>query len=367
LKKKYLLLSFLSLLSFDLVNTGFSFPVGNSGKTLKFTVNFNPAEIGVQTGKVIITHGLWSDETYEVPLTGEGLSCSTAIVAQAGENRAPRQDIWFKYTADRFSIVEVNSCHPNQVNPVPNPYPLLNFYVYDGCNGALIPEIDEWTGICPFDRLAVPVRTVMNAGQTIYIFWPQLYSSSPYASGGFYFTINATYFPDGAGCENAIPLTLPVINLFGNTRGMHDAYDNSPCSVFTNYMEGNDKVYTITLPEEGYLTGDIIGAYGSIHVLDQCPKTELAKDYCMAFTGGPNGGHFCRKIAAGTYFVIVSNWAPPQTLDYLLNMSWEGVSGFESDNLSNSINVYPNPARDKFTISVNNDAPTDLTLELVDI
>ncbi len=348
-------------------DSGVAFSAGNSGKAMSFSVEFSPVETGNFTGKIIITYGLWSDEIYEIQLTGKGLSCSEAIKAVKGENHAPGQNIWYKFTADKFSLVEINSCHPSQINPVTNPYRLLYFYAYDGCNGRLIPEVEEWTGLCQFDHEAIPVTTIMKAGQTIYIYWPELNPDSPFATKGFFFNINVTYPIDGDVCDNAIPLTLPVINLFGNTRGLSKDYSQSPCSVYPNYMGGNDAVYTINLQEDGYLTGNILGAYGSIHVLDECPRAELAKDHCKAFVGGPTGGQFRKKIAAGTYYVIISNWAPPQTLDYLINLSWEGTSTVENESLVNSLNVYPNPARDKFTVSVNNQEATNLTLELVNI
>ncbi|MCX6225474.1 MAG: T9SS type A sorting domain-containing protein [Bacteroidia bacterium] len=349
-----------------IADTGSAFPWGNSGKSLKFSVDFKPADIGVQTGKVIITYGMYSDEIYEIPLTGEGVSCYMAEVAKKGENRAPRLDIWYKYTADKFSSVEVTSCHQNQVNSGTDPSRRLYFFVYDGCGGRFIFHVDEWIGNCPFDREAEPpVQLVMNAGQTIYIFWPLVYRQSPYATNGFWFNINVTYPVDGDVCENAIPLTLPVVNMFGNTRGLNDDYTYSPCSPFNKYMDGNDIVYTIALAQDGYLTGNIIGAYASIHVLDACPNVELAKYHCKAFASGPQGGQFQRKVAAGNYYVIISNWAPPQTVDFLLNLSWEDNSAVENGALMSILNVYPNPAHDQFTVAFNTDSPTDLALELV--
>ncbi|MFA6126550.1 MAG: T9SS type A sorting domain-containing protein [Bacteroidales bacterium] len=348
-------------------DSGVSIPVGNNAKTLKFSTHFTPADIGIQTGKVIITYGLWSDEIYEIPLTGEGLSCYAATVATKGENWAPKQGIWFKYTADKFSIVDVNSCHPHQATTGTDTWELF-LYLYSDCNGTLLgwggEEMNEY---CPMSRGAVSWQSVLEAGETIYIFWPSGFPDAPHAREGFYFNINVTYSIEGDVCENAIPLTLPVINLFGNTRGLNDDYNYSPCSPFSNFMDGNDKVYTITLPDDGYLTGNILGAYASMHVLDVCPKEEFTKDHCKAFAGGPTGGQFRRKIEAGTYYVIVSNWTPPQTVDYLLNLSWESVSAVPYDDRVSQLNIYPNPTSDKLTVTFTNDAVSDLTLELINI
>ncbi|HBB92273.1 MAG TPA: hypothetical protein DC042_11300, partial [Bacteroidales bacterium] len=241
-------------------------------------------------------------------------------------------------------------------------------YVYSDCEGTLIASHDDMEiAWCPYNRASSSVTTVVNAGETIYIFWPLAFPTSLHAFDGFFFNVNVTYPMDGDVCENAIPLTLPVVNHFGSTAPFNDDYDQSPCSPFSNYMDGNDKVYTITIAEEGYLTGNILGAYGSIHVLDVCPKEELTKDHCKAFVGGPNGGPFRKKIAAGTYFVIISTWAPPQTVDYLLNMSWESGSAVENGDLTSNMSVYPNPTNGKFTVSITNPEATDMTIELVNV
>jgi len=344
-----------------------AYTVGAAGSELTFSVDFKPTDIGVKTGTIVITYGLYSDMTYEIPISGEGLSCYTAAVANKGQNYAPSQNTWFKYTADKFSIVQVTSCDAHQ-DLVTNEYAWDTWlYLYSDCAGTLIGQNDDMEGACVYNRASSSVQTVVNSGETIYIFWPLVFPTALYAYDGFYFNVNVTYPIDGDVCENAIPLTLPVVNHFGTTVGFNDDYNSSPCSPFSNYMDGNDKVYTITLPYEGYLTGSILGVYGSIHVLDVCPTEELEKFHCKAFTSGPTGGSgFDKKIAAGTYFVIISTWAPPQTVDYLLNMSFRGT-GVDNSELMSNLSVYPNPTNGKFTVNISNTVALDMTLELVNI
>jgi hypothetical protein len=239
-------------------------------------------------------------------------------------------------------------------------------YVYADCEGTLIAQNDdlEWDA-CPYNRASSGVEFAMYEGETVYIFWPWEFSSTN-DDIGFYFNIDPSYPTDGDVCETAIPLTLPVVNHFGSTVEFADDYDISPCSPFSNYMDGNDKVYSIELEYEGYLTGSILGAYGSIHVLDRCPVEELEKRNCKAFASGPNGGDFEKRIQPGFYYVIVSTWAPPQTVDYLLNMSFRGL-GVDNNELMSSMKVYPNPTNGMFTVSINNTEAKDMTLELVNI
>jgi hypothetical protein len=348
---------------------GWAYTIGNSGTELDFSVDFKPTDIGVKTGKVVITYGLYSDMKVEIPLTGEGLSCYTAAVATIGQNYAPSQNTWFKYTADKFSIVQITSCDAHQDAGYNAVYAWDTYlYVYSDCAGTLIASNDDMEAACVYNRASSSVQTVINGGETVYIFWPLSFPTAAHAYEGFYFNINVTYPIDGDVCENAIPLTLPVVNHFGTTVGFNDDYNSSPCSPFSNYMDGNDKVYSITVAEEGYLTGSILGAYGSIHVLDMCPKEELEKFHCKAFVGGPNGGTFThKKLTPGTYFVIISTWSPPQTVDYLLNLSWESGSAVENADLMSSLNVYPNPTTGKFTVNINNPEAADMTIELVNI
>ncbi|MCD6333492.1 MAG: T9SS type A sorting domain-containing protein, partial [Bacteroidales bacterium] len=338
----------------------------NGTDALQVDVTFTPDDIGDYSGKLVVVYGLYSDHVYEIPFTGVGLSCYTAQEAQIGENHF-FQNSWWKYTAEKFQIVNINSCHPNNtIDPYDYSYDTY-LYVYADCEGTLLAENDdlEWDA-CPYNRASSGVELAMNEGETVYIFWPLAFPGSAHALDEMIFNIEPSYPIDGDVCETAIPLTLPVVNHFGTTVGFNDDYDASPCSPYSNYMDGNDKVYTITV-DDGYLTGNILGAYGSIHVLDKCPKVELEKHNCKAFVGGPNGGEFRKRIQAGTYYVIISTWAPPQTVDYLLNMSWEEGSGVDDNSLMTNLSVFPNPTNGEFTVSISNAEISDLTLELVNI
>jgi len=361
---------------FEIKGGEFAFPA-NTATELVFNVGFTPTDVGVQNAKVLVTYGMYDEMVLEIPLTGKGLSCATAADAVIGENLAPTQGVWYKYTAEKFQITQITSCDPRNVT-VPFEYSWDTYLeIYQDCNGTFwsgtaggvngVDYNDDMEAACPTNRANSSLQIVMNAGETVYIFWKLAFPGTSHVEDPFYFHINPNYPIDGDVCETAIPLTLPVVNHFGTTVGFADDYNSSPCSPFSNYMDGNDKVYEITLAEEGYLIGNILGAYGSIHVLDVCPKTELEKFHCKAYIGGPNGGQFRKKVPAGTYFVIISTWAPPQTVDYLLNMSWESGSAVDNADLMNSMNVYPNPSNGKFTVSISNAEATDMTLELVNI
>jgi hypothetical protein len=342
----------------------------NGQESVDVDVTLTPDDIGIFTGTVTVNYGYYESETFEIALTGEGLSCYTAAEAQIGENYF-YQNSWWKYTADRFQLVTVNSCSPHQDLSADQSYGYDTWlYVYADCEGTLIGENDDMTWeTCPYNRPASEIANIpMNEGETIYIFWPLAFADAAFAYDEMVFNIIPAYPIDGDVCETAIPLTLPVVNMFGSTVEFGDDYDSSPCSPYSNYMDGNDVVYKINLENDGYLTASILGAYGSIHVLDKCPKEELLKENCKAFVGGPNGGPINdKRMQAGDYFVIISTWAPPQTVDFLLNMSFEEASGVNDNSLANSLRVYPNPTNSEFTVSVTQADVSDLTIELVNI
>jgi len=174
----------------EVTNNGFYAYSINGKESVEFDVNFSPTDIGVRTGKIVITYGLYGDMTYEIPMTGEGLSCYTAAVATVGQNYAPSQNTWFKYTADKFSIVQVTSCDPHQ-DLVTNEYAWDTYlYVYSDCAGTLLAENDDMEGACVYNRASSSVQVTVNAGETIYIFWPLAFPTALYAYDGFYFNIN---------------------------------------------------------------------------------------------------------------------------------------------------------------------------------
>lgn len=336
----------------------------NGTDELIINASFAPLATGVSTAKLVVTWGLYEDKVYEVPLVGKGLSCHEATEAYPGENWAESRNSWFTYTADKLQMVYINTCHPDNTRDPDEPFYGIWLDVYSDCQGTLISSGSEllWDS-CAFTKLSLSDVIPINEGETVKLFFAG-WTGSPNIDTGFFFNIVPDYPKEGDVCETTIPLTLPVVNHFGTTVGFYDDYDMSPCNPFQNYMTGNDKVYSITLENEGYLTGSIIGSYGSIHVLDKCPVEELEKHNCKAFARGPNGGDFEKRILPGSYYVIISTMAPPQTVDFLLNMSFRSL-GTDDDLSLSSMKVYPNPTDGMLTVSINNTELKDITIELL--
>lgn len=131
-------------------------------------------------------------------------------------------------------------------------------------------------------------------------------------------TVNVTKaeMPQGAVCSWPLPISLPVYGESGTTEGFGDDYNNSmTCS--SNFMNGDDIVYEFTIPVNGTLSGSLSASINwiGIFITDGCPDdggtcviNKTSTGSVATFTDMP--------IVAGTYFLIISNYAPPQSMDF---------------------------------------------------
>ena len=97
-----------------------------------------------------------------VPLV-VGDNCTLAVAANEGLNVAPRAKHWYTYTATSDGDVTISS-----IGTATNDTYLK---VYSDCNGALIGENDDASGLQ--SELTLP----LTSNQTIYILWDDTYSS----------------------------------------------------------------------------------------------------------------------------------------------------------------------------------------------
>lgn len=197
----------------------------------------------------------------------------------------------------------------------------------------------SWTGIllddnCPGDDGTCLATNTGSSGirsltdQTLapgtYYFmadtWP-----TPNCIPAFNLTVDFPAGPlPGDTCADPIPLDLPAVNMPGNGFGYGDDYDSSQLDCTTWYLNGFDIVYSISIPDNGVINGSITtpGYYGypGLFVLDGCPDTFPT---CIAGASGGQTGSFINvPIAAGEYFVVVSNWPSPDLGAYEFSLDF---------------------------------------------
>jgi len=129
-------------------------------------------------------------------------------------------------------------------------------------------------------------------------------------------TVTQGAVPQGALCSNPIPLSLPVTNEIGNTAGFGDDYDET-MACGSNYMKGDDIVYEFTTTENLLISGELTttASYPGLFILDGCPDSG-ANCVLSATNGGTSVSFTDEFLPAGTYFVIISSWAAPQSIDF---------------------------------------------------
>ena len=129
---------------------------------------------------------------------------------------------------------------------------------------------------------------------------------------------NEAYPGPGDVCALAIELTLPVEGMTGSSDGFADDYSYSGSS----YMNGIDIVYSFSIPEDGSISGNIAdggGDYTGMFVMDNCPDVDGAMSIAQA-TGYSGGSFTDVAIAAGDYYLVVSNWPTPNDFVYTFDL-----------------------------------------------
>ncbi len=154
-------------------------------------------------------------------------------------------------------------------------------------------------------------------------------------------TVTKAGMPDGVTCAQPINLELPANNISGTTNRFGNDYSNINQTFFTNYMSGDDIVYKIVLPEDGQLSGNVsysIGGAGGFFITDATPGVDTA--YCRVLlecSDGATENSFTRPFPAGTYYVIISTYAPPQSIDFTFSINYQPELSSEAKFLSYNI------------------------------
>ncbi|MFA7056820.1 MAG: choice-of-anchor D domain-containing protein [Candidatus Cloacimonadales bacterium] len=134
--------------------------------------------------------------------------------------------------------------------------------------------------------------------------------------------------PQGSTCADPLPLVFPAVNVAGYTGDYGDDYDNAWVTPSSYYLSGDDVVYQFTLAQGKLLNGTIIttGSWIGAFILEEEPNvTTPAPIILQKTTSGQTLTYTNEFIPAGTYFLIISSYTAPQSIDYTINLTADPI------------------------------------------
>ncbi|MFA7057608.1 MAG: hypothetical protein WC155_08635, partial [Candidatus Cloacimonadales bacterium] len=129
----------------------------------------------------------------------------------------------------------------------------------------------------------------------------------------------------GSTCSNPIPLTFPATGITGNTADYGDDYDNAWVNPSTSYLSGDDVVYKFTFTDPMVLNGTITadGTYMGVFILKNEPNSTSPAPvtHSVGASNTYSVQYSNTLIPAGTYYMIISTWIAPQSVNYTINLA----------------------------------------------
>ena len=139
-------------------------------------------------------------------------------------------------------------------------------------------------------------------------------------------TGNGYVRPAGSTCQNPLFVDLPLTGFTGDTSLYGDDYERTWVDPPSYYINGDDMVlqFTLDVPStlEGTLTS-LTGNYIGMLVVNTCPDPETpAPVLATAVSSSGNEATMASdELPAGSYFLIISTWASPQSAEFTLDLS----------------------------------------------
>ncbi len=137
-------------------------------------------------------------------------------------------------------------------------------------------------------------------------------------------TGNGWVIPAGTDCSDPLALTLPAVDVTGNTGDYGDDYSSNMISPSSSYLNGDDVVYQFTVDTDVTLDGTITttGSWmGAFILADEPNATTPAAVEIQKTTSGTSLTYSAEALPAGTYFLIISTYPTPQAIDYTINLT----------------------------------------------
>ncbi len=134
--------------------------------------------------------------------------------------------------------------------------------------------------------------------------------------------------PQGSTCSDPLPLTFPAVDVTGNTVDFLDDYSSTWISPSSSYLNGDDVVYQFTLANTMLLNGTITttGSWMGAFILENEPNVDTPAEVLLTKSSSGNTLTYTNEmIPAGTYFLIISSYPSPQSVDYTINLTADAL------------------------------------------
>ncbi len=158
--------------------------------------------------------------------------------------------------------------------------------------------------------------------------------------------------PQGSTCADPLPLTFPAVDVTGNTIDFVDDYSSTWISPNSSYINGDDVVYQFTLANTMLLNGTITttGSWIGAFILEDEPNATTPAPVILQKTSTTTTLTYSNNmLPAGTYYLIISSYPSPQSIDYTINLTADALP-------APAAAAGPSPADESI------DQPTSLTL-----
>ena len=297
-----------------------------------FTINVTDATpvAGTDCSNPLVINSLPFTQTENTATFGDAID----VTACSNNNYIAGDEVVYTYTPGNNEFVDIAVTNISTSGAI---------MITDDCPNAVGAQcVAEVFGQGSSSTLNITSLELIG-GQTYYIVISTF--PSPQSTD---FTFNITGgSPPPVGSDCAAPIVIPSIpfqDLGQSTVAFGDNYDNSPCNpVGTDYMGGNEIVYTFTATEDrvvGILLTNISDILTSVHVLDACPDVATS---CIGFASNVNATDDLELnidvVNGETYYIVVSTWPNPQSTSFDLiieepsgvNISVNPNEGSESD------------------------------------
>ena len=135
--------------------------------------------------------------------------------------------------------------------------------------------------------------------------------------------------PLGLTCAHPLPLVFPAVNVTGDTANYGNNYSDYMITPSSYYLSGDDVVYQFTLADAMLLNGTITAnqGYMGVFILEDEPNLANPVTTTYRHEAGPSSTiNFQNvEIPAGTYYMIISTWASPQSIVYNINLTADPI------------------------------------------